>query len=327
MLKPNVVEMARRRFGASETNDEWHSLGAMPLSYSWQARGVTSGRNTTENAVRLKRVWGIVAAATVAGSALAADVGVSVSVGDPGFYGRIDVGNLPPPALVYAQPIVVERAPGAIRQPLYLRVPPGHAKHWNKHCRRYDACGYPVYFVQDRWYTDVYVPRYRRGGAAVVAMPDAAVAAPPVAYRVVPAGRYFVVPVMSVRAVVGPPDERCWVERQQVVEERSDAPNVPGAIAGAVIGGVLGHQVGGGRGKDIATVGGAVAGAAVGANVGRGGTQVYSQDVQRCARAGRRARPEYWDVTYRFRGMLHRAQLATPPGRTITVDANGEPRA
>ncbi len=276
--------------------------------------------------MRIRHVLATLATLAVAGPALAADVGVSVRVGDPGFYGRIDVGNMPPPALVYGQPIIVERASGVVRQPLYLHVPPGHAKHWNKHCHRYDACGHPVYFVQDRWYTDVYVPHYRRGVRAVVEMPDAAVAAPPVAYRVVPAGRYFVVPVMSVRAVVGPPEQRCWVERQQVVEERSDAPNVPGAIAGAVIGGVLGHQIGGGRGKDIATVGGAVAGAAVGANVGRGGTQVYSQDVQRCRTAGRRARPEYWDVTYRFRGMLHRAQLAAPPGSTITVNANGEPR-
>ena len=88
-------------------------------------------------------------------------------------------------------------------------------------------------------------------------------------------------PVASVRAVVGPPEQRCWVERQQVTEERSDAPNVPGAIAGAVIGGVLGHQIGGGRGKDVATVGGAAAGAVIGANVGRGGTYVRTDDVQR----------------------------------------------
>jgi uncharacterized protein YcfJ len=274
----------------------------------------------------MKRVL-VLAALAVTGHAAAADVGVSVSVGQPGFYGRIDVGSVPPSALVYAQPIVVEQAPaGVVRQPVYLRVPPGHAKHWNRHCHRYAACGYPVYFVQDRWYNDVYAPQYRPG-RAVVGTPDVVVAAPPVAYRVVPAGRYFVVPLMSVRAVVGPAEQRCWVERQQVVEERSDAPNVPGAIAGAVIGGVLGHQVGGGRGKDLATVGGAVAGAAVGANVGRGETQVYSQDVQRCRTSARRAPPAYWDVTYRFRGTLHRAQLAAPPGRTITVDANGEPRA
>jgi hypothetical protein len=44
---------------------------------------------------------------------------------------------------------------------LMNRVPPGHAKHWNKHCRKYNACGQPVYFVQDRWYQQVYVPRYR----------------------------------------------------------------------------------------------------------------------------------------------------------------------
>ena len=65
---------------------------------------------------------------------------------------------------------------------------------------------------------------------------------------------------------------------------------------------------------------------AIGANVGRGGTQVYSQDVQRCARVDRAARPAYWDVTYRFHGVLHRAQLASPPGPTITVNLNGEPR-
>lgn len=116
------------------------------------------------------------------------------------------------------------------------------------------------------------------------------------------------------------------MERRQVVEERGDV-NVPAAIAGAVLGGVLGHQIGGGRGRDVATAGGAVAGAAIGANVGRGDPQVYSQDVQRCATVQRRAHPAYWEVTYRFRGELHRAQLSAPPGRTITVDDSGQPRA
>ena len=40
-----------------------------------------------------------------------------------------------------------------------------------------------------------------------------------------------------------------------------------GAVGGAVVGGVLGHQVGGGRGKDIATVVGAVGGAVAGNEV------------------------------------------------------------
>ena len=94
--------------------------------------------------------------------ARAADVNVSVSVGQPGFYGRIDIGAFPPPVLVYPEPVVVQPVPvGVVRAPLYLYVPPGHAKNWRKHCKKYDACGYPVYFVQDRWYNEVYVPVYR----------------------------------------------------------------------------------------------------------------------------------------------------------------------
>jgi hypothetical protein len=42
-----------------------------------------------------------------------------------------------------------------------LRVPPGHAKHWSKHCHKYGACGQPVYFVEESWYNDVYAPYYR----------------------------------------------------------------------------------------------------------------------------------------------------------------------
>jgi uncharacterized protein YcfJ len=138
--------------------------------------------------------------------------------------------------------------------------------------------------------------------------------------------RLYDAKVISVRAVVGPPEQRCWVEREQVVQERS-GPNVPGAVAGAVIGGILGHQVGGGHGQDLATVGGAAAGAVVGANVGRdGGQQVVTQNVQRCASVPSQARPQYWDVVYNFRGQEHRMQTTAPPGPTVTVNERGEPR-
>lgn len=139
--------------------------------------------------------------------------------------------------------------------------------------------------------------------------------------------RLFEANVTSVRAVVGPPEQRCWVEREQVAQEQSKA-NVPGAIAGALIGGILGHQVGNGRGNDLATVGGAVAGAAVGANVGRtgGGQQASTQDVKRCENVPSQARPDLWDVTYTFRGQEHRMQMTTPPGATVTVNEHGEPR-
>ncbi|MGH8491627.1 MAG: hypothetical protein ACRERR_00750 [Moraxellaceae bacterium] len=93
---------------------------------------------------------------------MAADVGVSVSVGQPGFYGTIDIGNYPRPQVIYAEPVVVRPVPvGVVYQPVYLHVPPGHAKKWSKHCGAYNACGRPVYFVQDDWYNDTYVPVYR----------------------------------------------------------------------------------------------------------------------------------------------------------------------
>ena len=94
--------------------------------------------------------------------AIAADVGVSISVGQPGYYGRIDIGNHAPPQVVYRQPVVVQAAPYHAGPPAYLRVPPGHARHWSRHCGRYGACGVPVYFVQDQWYRQTYAPRYLR---------------------------------------------------------------------------------------------------------------------------------------------------------------------
>ena len=136
--------------------------------------------------------------------------------------------------------------------------------------------------------------------------------------------RMYEANITSVRAVVGTPQQRCWVEQEQIPQDRRTV-NVPAAIAGAVIGGILGHQIGGGSGKDIATVGGIVGGAAVGANIGRG-DGVATQDVQRCESVPSQARPDYWDVTYSFRGQEHRMQMTHPPGPTITVNRQGEPR-
>ncbi|GAC1624136.1 MAG: hypothetical protein NVS9B10_09770 [Nevskia sp.] len=98
-------------------------------------------------------------ASAAAGPAMAA-VGVSVNIGEPGFYGRIDIGSYPQPQVVYAEPIIIERRQ-VVEQPVYLRVPPGHQRDWKHYCGRYGACGRPVYFVRDDWYENTYVPQYR----------------------------------------------------------------------------------------------------------------------------------------------------------------------
>lgn len=94
--------------------------------------------------------------------ASAADVGVSISIGQPGFYGQLDIGDAPSPRVIYSRPVIIERAPrGVVLEPLYLRVPNNHASNWRRYCSRYNACGRPVYFVRNDWYNNVYAPHYR----------------------------------------------------------------------------------------------------------------------------------------------------------------------
>jgi hypothetical protein len=96
-------------------------------------------------------------------SAQAGDVGVSISIGQPGFYGQIDIGGYGAPQVLYRQPVIVEQRywnPA----PVYVRVPPYQYGNWHQYCGRYNACARPVYFVRDDWYRDVYAPRYYRNG-------------------------------------------------------------------------------------------------------------------------------------------------------------------
>lgn len=125
-------------------------------------------------------------------------------------------------------------------------------------------------------------------------------------------------PVTSVRAVVGPPEQRCWVDRGEWQGET----NVPGAVAGAVIGGLIGNQFGHGGGRAAATAGGAIAGGAIGSNVG---TDNGGGPVEHCRTVSGYDHPDYWDVTYSFRGEQHRIRMSSPPGSTITVNADGDP--
>ena len=91
------------------------------------------------------------------------NVGVSIGINQPGVYGRIDIGNYPAPAVVYAQPVVITPAPVAVyQQPIYLYVPVVYQQNWGRYCGRYNACGQPVYFVQEQWVRERY--RYEHEG-------------------------------------------------------------------------------------------------------------------------------------------------------------------
>lgn len=95
----------------------------------------------------------------------AVDIGVGITIREPGVYGRIELGSYPPPPLLYPQPVLIARPTVVIQQqqPLYLYVPPGHAKNWGKHCGRYNACARQVYFVQETWVQERYEEKHGKG--------------------------------------------------------------------------------------------------------------------------------------------------------------------
>lgn len=80
----------------------------------------------------MKRLlWAVAMIATVT-PILAADIGALLTIGQPGLYGRLNIGGYPQPVVIYQQPVVIERVPFD-RPPVYMHVPPGHAKNWRKH--------------------------------------------------------------------------------------------------------------------------------------------------------------------------------------------------
>ncbi len=108
---------------------------------------------TTMHSLRLLLSGAMAALLLAAAGGAHAQAYVNATVGGelaPGVYGRINIGNAPPPPLIYAEPVIIHRPAVVVpRAPIYLYVPPGHAKNWGKHCGRYNACNQPVYFVQE----------------------------------------------------------------------------------------------------------------------------------------------------------------------------------
>ena len=98
--------------------------------------------------------WAKVLAASTLSLAAVASVAapVNTTVGGPlrpGVYGRIEIGKSAPPPVIYSRPVVASRAvlPASVK-PVYLYVPPGQARKWERHCAKYKACDLPVYFVR-----------------------------------------------------------------------------------------------------------------------------------------------------------------------------------
>ena len=104
----------------------------------------------------MRTILAFALAAGVAGTAVA-QTSISIGINQPGVYGRVTIGDVPPPALVLPQPVIIERAPVVVqRAPIYLYVPAAHQQNWRQYCGRYSACNQPVYFVREEYVRERY---------------------------------------------------------------------------------------------------------------------------------------------------------------------------
>ena len=104
----------------------------------------------------MKTILAFALAAGIAGPALA-QTSVSIGINQPGVYGRINIGDVPAPALYRPVPVIIAPSPVVVeRRPIYLYVPVAHQQNWKRYCGQYSACGQPVYFVRDDWVRERY---------------------------------------------------------------------------------------------------------------------------------------------------------------------------
>jgi len=112
----------------------------------------------------MKKLMFAVAASVATAAVFAGDVGTLGGLGEPG-YGQIDIHKFPKPGVVFPEPVVIRQTDaGTAGEPIYLRVPPEHAKNWRKHCQKYNACEQRVYFIEETWYNKVYMQELRKAG-------------------------------------------------------------------------------------------------------------------------------------------------------------------
>jgi hypothetical protein len=120
--------------------------------------------STLKEGLNMKSLPFAITVAVAFTPAFAADVGTLGGLGEPG-YGQIDIHKFPKPAVINPDPVVVRQPDGSLAgEPVYLRVPPEHARDWRNHCQKYNACDQRVYFIEETWYNKVYVQEMRKAG-------------------------------------------------------------------------------------------------------------------------------------------------------------------
>lgn len=131
-----------------------------------------------------------------------------------------------------------------------------------------------------------------------------------------------VVAIKDVTQTITTPREECQDVQVQKQVPVKDENRVAGTVLGAVAGGVLGHQIGGGKGKTLATVAGAAGGGYAGNQVQKNMQQndVQTTTERRCKTVNETSKKLIgYDVTYRLDGKESVVRTNFKPGATIPV--------
>ena len=133
------------------------------------------------------------------------------------------------------------------------------------------------------------------------------------------------------------PRQVCRDEQVAVPETYKDKNQIGGAVVGGLVGALAGHQVGGGKGKTLATVGGAAAGAFAGHEIQKRhqeNNQAHTETRNVCHTVTDKSTSTKtigYDVTYTLNGQAGHIRMDHNPGvgtglpvRNGVVVANGQ---
>ncbi|MGH8233746.1 MAG: glycine zipper 2TM domain-containing protein [Rhodanobacteraceae bacterium] len=116
------------------------------------------------------------------------------------------------------------------------------------------------------------------------------------------------------------PRQVCRDEQVAVPETYKDKNQIGGAVVGGLVGALAGHQVGGGKGKTLATVGGAAAGAFAGHEIQKkhqqnNATKTETRNVCRTVTdKTTSSKTVGYDVTYTLNGQAGHIRMDHNPG-------------
>ncbi len=121
-------------------------------------------------------------------------------------------------------------------------------------------------------------------------------------------------------ATTSRPRQVCQNEQVAVPETYKDKHQIGGAVVGGLVGALAGHQIGGGKGKTLATLGGAAAGAFAGHEIQKkhqenNATQMETRNVCRTVTDKTTSTKTVgYDVTYTLNGQTGHVRMDHNPG-------------